>query len=431
MQQNFARRLATGLIVATLMFGAFLAGNVTGWMARPVLAQRDTPAEFDVFWEAWDLVVEYFVDRDQVDYTAMTYGAIQGMLNSLGDENHTVFFSPEVAKQQASALEGSFESIGAYVSLEEELFTIVAPILGSPAEKAGILAGDVVLAVDGTEINGMEEWEVISLIRGPAGSAVVLTVLHPDEETPVDIPVQRGRIDIDSVMWARVPGTEMVQIQITQFAADTGRELKKALQEIQAERDAGTPVAGIMLDLRNNPGGYLQEALRVAGEFLEKGAIIVHERDAQGKITTHRALATGLAADLPLVVLVNQGSASAAEIVAGALQDNGRGKIVGMPTVGTGTVLHPFTLSDGSVVRLGVANWLTPDYSLIKGQGIMPDMRIDQEASVEMMSTLQLEQLTPEEVRLHGDRQFQAALLWLNVRHQPQESMTASQPPTP
>jgi carboxyl-terminal processing protease len=269
------------------------------------------------------------------------------------------------------------------------------------------------------------------LIRGPAGSTVVLTVLHPDEESPVEIPVQRGHIDIDSVMWARVPGTEMVQIQITQFATDTGRELKNALEEIQAERDAGKPVAGIMLDLRNNPGGYLQEALRVAGEFLDKGDIIVHERDAQGKITTHRSLATGMAADLPLVILVNQGSASAAEIVAGALQDNGRGKIVGMPTVGTGTVLHPFTLSDGSVVRLGVANWLTPHFSLIKGQGIEPDVRIDQETSVEMMSSLLLETLSPEEVRLHADRQFQAALLWLNVRHQPDESMTATQPAAP
>lgn len=431
MQQNFARRLATSLIVATLMFGAFIAGNVTGWMARPVLAQRATPAEFDVFWEAWDLVLEYFVDRDQVDYTAMTYGAIQGMLDALGDENHTVFFSPEVAQQQASALEGSFEGIGAYVSLEEELFTIVAPIHGSPAEEAGLVAGDVVLAVDGTEISGMDEWEVISLIRGPAGSTVVLTVLHPDETSSVEIPIQRGRIDVDSVMWARVPGTEMVEIQISQFAADTGRELRNALEEIQAERDAGRPVAGIILDLRNNPGGYLQEALRVADQFLPEGDVILHERDAEGRITTHRARVTGMAEQTPLVILVNQGSASAAEIVAGALQDNDRGKIVGMPTVGTGTVLHPFTLSDGSVVRLGVANWLTPDYALIKGQGITPDMRIEQETSVEMMNAIVLETLTPEEVRLHADRQFQAAMLWLNVHHQPDKNVTASQSATP
>lgn len=426
MQQNFARRLATSLLIATLMFGAFIAGNVTGWMARPVLAQRATPTEFAVFWEAWDLVVEYFVDRDQVDYTAMTYGAIQGMLDALGDENHTVFFSPEVAQQQASALEGTFEGIGAYVSLEEELFTIVAPIHGSPAEEAGIVAGDVVLAVDGTDIAGMAEWEVISLIRGPAGSTVVLTVLHPEATSPTEIPIQRGRIDVDSVMWARVPGTEMIQVQISQFAADTGSELQKALEEIQAERTAGRPVAGVILDLRNNPGGYLQEALRVADQFLAPGEVILHERDAEGNITTHQARITGMAEEIPLVILVNQGSASAAEIVAGALQDNGRGKVVGMPTVGTGTVLHPFTLSDGSVVRLGVANWLTPDYSLIKGQGITPDMRIDQETSVEMMNALLLETLTPEEVRLHSDRQFQAALLWLTVQQRPDRNVTAT-----
>jgi carboxyl-terminal processing protease len=365
------------------------------------------------------LVVEYFVDRDEVDFTAMTYGAIQGMLSTLGDENHTVFFSPDEALQQASALEGSFEGIGAYVGQEEGQFVIVSPIRGSPADEAGIVAGDIVVAVNGTEITGMAEWEVISLIRGPAGSKVDLSILHSEAEEPVELTIKRGWIDIESVLWARIPGTSFAHLQITQFASDTSRELRSALQEINAGRAADRPITGIILDLRNNPGGYLQEALRVANQFLPEGDVILHEQDAKGDVTTYRVEGSGLAREIPLVVLVNQGSASAAEIVSGALQENERAKLVGMPTVGTGTVLRPFSLSDGSVLRLGVTNWLTPDYALIKGQGVQPDMSIDQEGSVELMDALLLEEISAADVRVHPDRQFQAALSWLTSPNLP------------
>ena len=428
MKRPFGARAASRLLVTLLVLAAFIAGNLTGFTAQTALAQRTTPAEFGVFWEAWDLVVDYFVDRDRVNFQTMTYGAIQGMLSSLGDENHTVFFAPDVAEQQASALEGSFEGIGAYVSSEEGQFVIVAPIHGSPAEAAGIVAGDVVLAVDGEEITGLAEWEVISRIRGAAGTAVELTVIHPEADAPVEVSITRGHIDIESVIWSRIPGTNLAHVQITQFAGDTGRELRDILQAINAESAAGRPVSGIMLDLRNNPGGYLQEALRVASQFLPEGAIILHEKDARGNVTTYRSQGEGLGREAPLVVLINQGSASAAEIVAGALQANDRAKLVGMSTVGTGTVLRPFTLSDGSVLRLGVTNWLTPDYALIKGQGIRPDMLIEQETSVEIMNAFLLEDLDAAAVRLHEDRQFQAALLWLNVQTQPARQVVAPQP---
>lgn len=418
MKQSVTRRIATGLLIALLMGGAFVAGNISGLQTRAAHAQGDAPSEFSIFWEAWGLVLEFFVDQDRIDYQAMTYGAIQGMLDSLGDENHTVFFAPEVARQQESSLEGSFEGIGAYVSSEDGQFVIIAPIHGSPAEEAGILSGDTVLAVDGTDISGMEEWEVIDLIRGPAGSTVVLTVLHPDASEPVEIPIQRGKIDIESVLWARIPGTDLVHLQITQFAGDTSRELRAALRAIEQEGAAGRPVAGILLDLRNNPGGYLQEALRVASQFLPEGEIVLHERDAKDTLTTYRSQGEGLARSIPLVVLINQGSASAAEIVAGALQENQRAKLVGEATVGTGTVLRPFTLSDGSVLRLGVTNWLTPEYNLIKGHGIQPDTLIEQEASVEMISQALLQELSDRDVRLHEDRQFQAGLLLLSVTSQ-------------
>lgn len=419
MIKRTVKRTVSAALLALLLFSAFAAGNVTGYLARPVLAADSEPSEFAVFWEAWDLVLEYFVDQDRIDYRTMTYGAIQGMLDTLGDQNHTVFFSPETAEQMESGLEGSFEGIGAYVSLENDVFTIIAPILGSPAEEAGILAGDIVLAVDGQDITGMAEWEVISLIRGPAGTPVLLTVLHPEADEPVDVTVVRGRIDIDSVLWARIPGSNLVHLQITQFAGDTGQELRNALEEIFTPVDGTPHVSGIILDLRNNPGGYLQEALRVAYQFLPESQIILHEKDAKGQITTYRSQGRGMARDIPLVVLINPGSASAAEILAGALQENERAKLIGEATTGTGTVLRPFSLSDGSLLRLGVTNWLTPGYSLIKGHGIQPDVKVEQEATVEMISSVLLEGIDEGEMRIHEDRQFLAALRMLNLLVQP------------
>jgi carboxyl-terminal processing protease len=394
---------------------AFLAGTVTGFVARPALA-ADRPSQFEVFWEAWDLVERYFVDQDAIDPARMTYGAIQGMLATLGDQNHTVFFSPEVAQQQQSSLDGSFEGIGAYVEGTDSGFRIVAPIHGSPAEEAGILAGDIVLRVDGEDIAGLPEWEVISRIRGPAGTTVVLTVLHPNEDEPVDITVVRGKIDIDSVTWARIPETNFVFLQISQFAADTGDELQRALEAINAEIAAGNAVDGILLDLRNNPGGYLQEALRVNSQFLETGAVILHERDSSQQLRTYRSVGKGLAREIPIVALINQGTASAGEITAGALKENGRALLVGQPTLGTGTVLQPFTLSDGSVLRLGVTNWLTPDKNLIKGEGVAPNSRVEQDPAVRMIDAFELERsATLSEVLSQGDRQFNLGLLQLRL----------------
>ena len=317
---------------------------------------------------------------------------------------------PEEAEQQQSSLEGSFEGIGAFVGQEEGQFRIVAPIHGSPAEAAGILAGDVVLKVNGDDITGLPEWEIISRIRGPADTQVTLTVLHPEETDPVDVTVTRGKIEIDSVTWRRIPDTDFAYLQISQFAADTGNELQDALKAIQAESESGAPIAGILLDLRNNPGGYLAQALRVNSQFLDKGKVILHERDAEGELRTYKSVGTGLGRSLPMIVMINEGTASAGEITAGALQENGRAKLVGETTTGTGTVLQPFTLSDGSVLRLGVTNWLTPDQNLIKNVGVKPDLEVAQEASVEMVDSFTIEEATLQELLDRADQQFNTAL---------------------
>jgi carboxyl-terminal processing protease len=417
------------LVVAVFVFsisGAFTVGTVTGMTVRPASA-ADEPSGFGVFWEVWDLVNRHFVDQDLIDPTKMTYGAINGMLATLGDENHTVFFSPEEAEQQASSLEGSFEGIGAFVGQEEGQFRIVAPIHGSPAEAAGILAGDVVLKVDGEDITGLPEWEIISRIRGPADTQVTLTVLHPEETEPVDITVTRGTIEIDSVTWQRIPDTDFAYLQISQFAADTGNELQAALREIQAEADNGAPVAGILLDLRNNPGGYLAQALRVNSQFLERGTVILHERDAEGQLRTYKSVGSGLARTIPIIVMINEGTASAGEITAGALQENGRARLIGETTTGTGTVLQPFTLSDGSVLRLGVTNWLTPNENLIKNVGVKPDLEVAQEASVEMVDSFTLEDATLQELLDQGDLQFNTALDELRILTGAAETVEAVQ----
>lgn len=403
------RRILAASLIVLLMSGSFVAGGVTVSLARTAVA-AEQPAEFDVFWEAWDLVVAHFVDRDKIDFKAMTYGAIEGMLASLGDEGHTTFLPPEAVEQHKTSLEGSFEGIGAYVSMEGDQVTIVAPIDGSPAEAAGILAGDIILAVDGESITGLTLNQVIAKIRGPAFTPVVLTVLHPDAEEPVDIVIVRQRIELDSVSWSMIPGTNAAYLEITQFAADTGQELAQALLEIEARRSAGEPVEALVLDLRNNPGGYLREAIKVASQFLPKGEIILQEADAEGNVNVYRSRGWGYAREIPLVVLINQGTASAGEITAGAIKENGRGVLIGETTFGTGTVLNQFNLSDGSAILLGVTNWLTPQGNLIKGQGITPDVAVELESSVRQVNARTLRDLTLEEVLASEDVQFLEAL---------------------
>lgn len=403
------RRFALAFCVIILMAGSFGFGHINGARSGTLLA-ADEPGEFSVFWEAWNLVLDHFVDQDKIDFQRMTYGAIEGMLATLGDEGHTTFLSPESVEMHQSSLEGAFEGIGAYVSMEDEQVTIVAPIDGSPAEAAGILPGDVVLAVDGQSVQGMSLNDVISLIRGPANTEVVLNILHVDADEPVDITVVRQKIELDSVRWAIVPDTTVAYVSISQFAADTGQELENALRAINQTKIEGKAVSGLIVDLRNNPGGYLREAIRVGSQFLPNGATILIESDADKNTTVYRSRGWGYARNIPVVVLINEGTASAGEITAGAIKENGRGILVGATTFGTGTVLNQFTLSDGSAILLGVTNWLTPEGNLIKGQGVEPDLFVEQTPSTLLMDAGALEDVSLEELLVTEDVQFLEAL---------------------
>jgi len=416
------QRAAAVLLVLFLMLGSFLAGGVT----VSSLDAAENPPEFKVFWEAWDLVVAHFVDRDKVDFTAMTYGAIEGMLAVLGDEGHTTFLPPLAVEQHESSLEGEFEGIGAYVSLENGNITIVAPIDGSPAEKSGILPGDVIVAVDGENVEGRTLNQVIGLIRGPADSEVVLSIRHADADEAVDIMVVRGRIELESVNWTMIPGTELAYVQITQFAAKTGQELEDALREINAQALTGQPVVGLVLDLRNNPGGFLREAIRVGSQFLPRGEIILQEKDSSGKVDSYRSRGWGYGRELPIVVLINEGTASAGEIIAGALKENGRAVLIGETTFGTGTVLNQFNLSDGSAILLGVTNWLTPKGNLIKGQGVTPDVDVELPAGILQLNARRLSEVDPAELSQMEDVQLREAIQQLTGQFEPTPS-TATQ----
>ena len=406
-----ARRVALAILIFWLMALAFVGGNVSGYSVRSVLAAEERPAEFAIFWEAWDFVVGHFVDRERIDFTAMTYGAIEGMLASLEDEDHTTFLSPDAVRLHQSSLQGSFEGIGAYVSMEDGNVKIVAPINGSPAEAAGILAGDVILEVDGESVEGKSLDQVIFLVRGPADSEVILTVRRTDIQQPVTVSIIRDRIEVPSVAWSAIPSTDLAYVSISQFAFGVDRELESALREITE----ANIYQGIILDLRNNPGGFLYQAIEANSHFLPQGDVILIEADANDNQTVHRSRGWGYAREMPLIVLINEGTASAGEITAGALKENDRAVLIGETTFGTGTVLNQFNLSDGSAILLGVTNWLTPNGNLIKGQGVTPNIEVEQPATTKMTNADMLRGMTTYELGTLEDTQFLKALEQLGV----------------
>jgi carboxyl-terminal processing protease len=339
----------------------------------PAGASTD-PAQFAVFWEAWREVRDNY-DGPLPDDKDVTYGAIRGSLRALEDP-FTLFTDPVNTEIQRPELEGEFEGIGAFVTTSRDgLLMIQTPMRGQPAEKAGIRAGDVVIKVDGTDITKMDINDAVLLIRGPKGTTVTLTLLREGEAEPLVIPVVRDRIEIPSVNEVRVlereGAPEVGYLQLTVFAQETKQELDQALEEL---RSLGA--RALILDLRNNPGGFLDTAIEVASEFIGDGTIVIQE-DNEGHRHEERVMNGGHALDLPLVVLVNQGSASASEIVAGAIRDHARGVIVGETTFGKGSVQNVHSLSDGSQLRVTIAAWLTPNGSLIHQKGITPDVVVE------------------------------------------------------
>jgi carboxyl-terminal processing protease len=374
------------MLAVVVVFGAFSAGYLAraaqvSWVPSVIAStpregsqslpgSQDIPPGFDVFWEAWSFVQEQFYG-DVPQEQDRVYGAIRGMVETYGDEN-TAFIEPSRAAIFREDVSGSFEGIGAAVRMDEMGRLIIAePFTGQPAAEAGLQRGDAVLAVDGTSLQGLSLYEAIGLIRGPAGTNVVLTISRENVDEPFDVTVERAQIEIEVVSSERLEN-DIGYVQLTDFSRGATEKLAKAIQDLQAQGQ----LKGLVLDLRNNPGGLLDEAILVSSQFVKEGVITI-ERLKEDQEQKFGARPGGVALDVPLVVLVNRGSASASEIVAGAIKENNRGTILGEQTFGKGTVQIPHALSDGSELRVTVAEWLTPSGQQISGEGIVPDIYVE------------------------------------------------------
>jgi carboxyl-terminal processing protease len=335
----------------------------------PTVSLEPSEAEaeaFDLFWEVWHILEEEYYG-ELPDETRMTYGAIRGVLDVL-DDDHTVFFDPDMANIMREDMSGSFEGIGAFVRMREDgRLMIVAPMEGQPAEAAGLRAGDIILEADGVPLIGMNVSEAILYVRGPKDSVVQLRVLREGVAEPFIVEVTRARIQMPTVE-AEMLDDDVAYVKLYDFNAQANARLKDALEELLAQNPRG-----LIFDLRNNPGGFLNEAVAVASQFVSEGNILI-ERFSDGTERVYEAREGGVALDVPLVVLVNAGSASASEIVAGAIQDTNRGTLIGETTFGKGSVQLLHQLRDGSELRVTIARWFTPGDRLIHGQGLEPDI---------------------------------------------------------
>lgn len=359
---------------------------------------------FEPFWEAWRLVQQHYVDREAVQPTRMTRGAIAGMLNSLGDDGHTTYLTPEMVERLAEGLKGEFEGIGARLTVRKKQPTVVEVFPGSPARAGGLKPGDVLLEVEGKPVAGLPLEQVVKLVRGPAGKAVHLRVARGTAGTVADLSITRGKVEVPVVTWAMLPGVPIAHIALREFGINADTQLRAAVKEARARG-----ARGLLIDVRGNPGGLKEQAVAVSSEFLKSGDVFI-EQDANGHRTAVPVEPGGHATDLPIVVLIDEGSASSAEIFAGAIQDHGRGKLVGAKTFGTGTVLQPFALSDGSAVLLAVREWLTPKGRQIWHKGIEPDVTVALPDPADMLLPTEEGSMTPAALAASKDAQLRRAL---------------------
>ena len=371
-RRDWTRLVLAAIVVLIMVLASGGMGFAAGWYLKPQPTPSPTPPSteleqrFRIVWEAWDILQRDFHRQGPLDEQKMVRGAVDGMVRSLGDP-YTVFVEPVQAKIFDQDLEGSFEGIGATVDLVDGYLVIVEPLPDSPALKAGLRPGDVVLEVDGKPLKDVELMQAIALIRGPKGTPVRLLIQRKGEAQPFEVSVVRQKIDLPTVSF-RMLDKGIAYVRLTEFNSQATARLENALKGLMAQNPTG-----LVLDLRGNPGGYLHIAVQVASEFIREGPIVT-ESDRNGKVTEHNAQGQGLALDVPLVVLVDAGSASASEIVAGAIQDTGRGTLIGRQTLGKGSAQVAHTLSDGSSLRVTVTRWYTPKGHQLDGKGLTPDI---------------------------------------------------------
>jgi carboxyl-terminal processing protease len=336
----------------------------------PMVTKPSTPAGLDKVEQAWQVVLNDYVAKDKIDQKALSDGAIKGMIDALHDPYTTYFDASEYKEFTQTIIEGEYGGIGAVITIKDGNLTVLYTIEGTPAEKGGIKPMDKILEVDGKSTEGLSLDEAVLEVQGKAGTQVTLLVLHQGEEKPVTIVMTREEIKVASVHTNVLPDN-IAYIKVISFSTRTGAEMASALNEMLAKG-----VVGIILDLRDNPGGTLDAAVSVASQFIKDGNVL-YALDSNGQKETYAVKAGGLATELPLAVLANSNSASSSEVVAGALQDHERGVLIGTKTFGKGSVNHFRRLSDGSAIYITIGRWYTPNGRQIEGNGLTPDIVVE------------------------------------------------------
>ncbi len=382
--------------------GAFGSGLAAA--ATPSPAASGSTAELDLVDQAWHTLHDNYVDPNSLDDQTMAYGAIRGLTQAVGDDGHTSFLTADQAKASNDSLSGSFVGIGVQVSEDDASNIVISAVFpGTPAAEAGLRRGDQIKVVDGKSTADETVDETVARVRGPEGETVNLTIGRAGT-ADFDVTITRRKLDTPLTSWAMVPGTHVAMIRLEQFATGATKAIKEAITAAKA--DGAT---GIVLDLRSNPGGYVHEAVGVASQFVGDG-IVYQAVDRSGVEKDANVEAGGLATGLPIVVLANGETASAAEIVTGAIQDAKRGRVVGEKTFGTGTVLVPFSLADGSVLRIGVERWLTRGGRPIWHEGLDPDVKVVLAADDQPLLPDALRDMTASDFAASKDAQVKRAV---------------------
>ncbi len=377
MKTNFRRIIFIAVILGLLAsvfslgidFGRNIPKNIVIKNLSGTESKNQKDVDFSAFWQAWSVIDEQFLNAEKIDNQKRVYGAIAGLVHSLGDP-HTEFFNPEDGKKFEEDIQGNFGGIGAEIGTRDDHLTVISPLKGSPAEKAGLKPKDIILAINTSSTENLNVEEAIGFIRGEIGSKVTLTIFRDGWEKPRDFAIVRENIVIPTLEFEMKEGN-IAYIRLDSFNANANLLFYKAIVQVLSNGSKG-----IVLDLRNDPGGYLQVAVDIAGWFLPRGTLVVKE--VSKKSEEQKLFSSGNASlkDFPVVILVNSGSASASEILAGALRDHRGIKLIGETTFGKGTVQQIETLKDGSSIKITVANWVLPKGGIIEGKGLTPDYEI-------------------------------------------------------
>ncbi len=369
------------IILSFFSFLSFKLGFLEGEkniLKTPPLQITDSEIEkpnsinFSIFWETWRQLERNYLEKENIDYQKMVYGAIEGMVNSVGDP-YTTFFTPKEADSFTEELSGKYEGIGMVVGIKDDILTVVSPFQGTPAEEAGLKAGDAIVKVEDTFTQDLSIEEAVKLIKGPQGTKVKLLIQRDDWQEPKEFLVKRDVIKIPTLE-KEIIDDQIALIKIYQFNRILSSEFQKAGLEV-----LNSDIKKIIIDLRNNPGGYLDEAIIVAGWFIEKGEVVTWQDTREEEKTPYKSNGPAVFKDYDVVVLINEGSASGSEILAGALRDVNQVKLIGKQSFGKGSVQEQISLSDNSSLKVTIAKWLTPDLISINEEGLIPDIEIDLE----------------------------------------------------